>query len=398
MTDREPNMSESAAPSQNGFEDGTRRRAIVGFILVLVAAGLLYGLYWLLHARFYEETDNAYVNGNVVQITPQVGGMVVAVNADDTQAVKAGQALVQIDPTDAQVALAQAEADLAQTVRQVRTIYGNNDQYAATVSARETELARAQDDLRRRQAAGGSVSREELDHARDSVKAANANLVIARTQLSSNQALSGQGPVPAHPNVLQAAARVRNAYLNFARTRVPAPVDGYVAQRAVQVGQRVAPGSVLMSVVPLSQVWVDANFTEVRLERVRIGQPVTLTADLYGGDVRYHGKVAGFSPGTGGAFALLPAQNATGNWIKVVQRLPVRISLDPKELAEHPLRVGLSMQASIDVHDQSGQDIGSSPAVPAHQTDVYAKDAQQADQLVAKIIADNLDQPAAGKP
>ncbi len=197
-----------------------------------------------------------------------------------------------------------------------------------------------------------------------------------------------------HPNVLQAAARVRNAYLNYARTTVPSPVDGYVAQRAVQVGQRVAPGSVLMSVVPLNQVWVDANFTEVRLERVRVGQPVTLTADLYGSDVHYHGKVAGFSPGTGGAFALLPAQNATGNWIKVVQRLPVRISLDPQELIDHPLRIGLSMQAAIDVHDQSGKDIASSPAVPPHQTDVYAQKAREADQRVAKIIQENLDQTA----
>ena len=391
-------MSESTATAPNGFEEGRRQRAMLSFGLLILVAAALYGLYWLLHARYYENTDNAYVSGNVVQITPQLGGMVVAVNADDTQPVKAGQPLVQLDPTDAQVALAQAEADLAQTVRQVRTLYGNNDQYAATVAARQTELARAQEDLRRRQAAGGGVSREELDHARDALNAANANLVIARTQLSSNQALSGQGPLAEHPNVLQAAARVRSAYLNYARCAVPSPVDGYVAQRAVQVGQRVAPGSVLMSVVPLSQVWVDANFTEVRLERVRIGQPVTLTADLYGSGVRYHGKVAGFSPGTGGAFALLPAQNATGNWIKVVQRLPVRISLDPKELAEHPLRIGLSMQASIDVHDQSGKDIGSSPALPAPQTDVYAQEAQQADQVVAKIVADNLGDAAAAKP
>jgi membrane fusion protein, multidrug efflux system len=390
-------MSDTQAPAPNGgngANEDRRKQLMFGFAALLVVAGLLYGLYWLLHGRYYESTDNAYVNGNVVQITPQLGGMVVAVNADDTQQVKAGATLVQLDPTDAKVALQQAQADLAQTVRQVRTIYANNGQYAATVSARETELARAQDDLHRRQMAGGAVSHEELEHAREALKSAQANLIVARTQLASNQALSGRGAIADHPNVVEAASRVRSAYLNFARTSVVAPVDGYVAQRAVQVGQRVAPGSVLMSVVPLEQVWVDANFTEVRLEHVRLGQPVELSADLYGGDVIYHGRVAGFSPGTGGAFALLPAQNATGNWIKVVQRLPVRITLDPKELAEHPLRVGLSMQATIDVHDQSGKDISSAAAPPVQKTAVYARDEQAADELVQQIIRDNQDDGA----
>jgi membrane fusion protein, multidrug efflux system len=390
-------MSDIQAPAPadgNGANEERRRQLIFGFSALLLVAGLVYGLYWLLHARYYESTDNAYVNGNVVQITPQVGGMVTAVNADDTQQVKAGAVLVQLDPTDAKVSLVQAEADLAQTVRQVRTIYANNSQYAAGVNARETDVARAQDDLRRRQLAGSAVSREELEHAREALRSAQANLVVARTQLASNQALSGTGAIADHPNVVEAAARVRNAYLNLARTGVAAPVDGYVAQRAVQVGQRVAPGSVLMSVVPLEQVWVDANFTEVRLEHVRLGQPVRLTADLYGDDVVYHGRVAGFSPGTGGAFALLPAQNATGNWIKVVQRLPVRITLDSKELAAHPLRVGLSMQATIDVHDQSGKDISSAATPPAQKTDVYARDAQAADALVAQIIQQNQDDTA----
>ena len=394
-------MSDIQAPAPgggNGANDERRKQLIFGFTALLLVAGVAYGLYWLLHARYYESTDNAYVNGNVVQITPQVGGMVTAVNADDTQQVKAGAVLVQLDPTDARVALVQAQADLAQTVRQVRTIFANNNQYAATISAREADVARAQDDLRRREQAANAVSREELEHARESLRSAQANLIVARTQLSSNQALSGQGAIADHPNVVQTAARVRNAYLNLARTGVAAPVDGYVAQRAVQVGQRVAPGSVLMSVVPLDQVWVDANFTEVRLEHVRLGQPVSLTADLYGDDVVYHGRVAGFSPGTGGAFALLPAQNATGNWIKVVQRLPVRITLDAKELVQHPLRVGLSMQATIDVHDQSGKDI-SSPAVPLPQkTDVYARDEQAADALVARIIQQNQDDAGAAAP
>jgi len=382
-------MSEPGASTPTNGNGARRQWLMLGFAVAIIAAALGYGLYWLLYAHFYEETDNAYVSGNVVQITPLVSGMVTAVNVDDTQAVKAGQVLVQIDPTDARVALAQAEADLAQTVRQVRTLYGNNDQYAAAVVARQTELARAREDLRRREQAGSAVSREELDHARDAVKAAEANVAVAWTQLTSNRTLAGQSAIADHPNVAQAAARVRSAYLNLARTTIAAPVDGYIAQRAVQVGQRVGPGSVLMAVVPLNQVWVDANFTEAHLERVRLGQPVELTADLYGPRVVYHGVVAGFSPGTGGAFALLPAQNATGNWIKVVQRLPVRIALNPKDLAEHPLRIGLSMQATIDVHDQKGKQVSAAAAFPAYKTDVYARQAREADALVARIIVQN---------
>ncbi|MDR3417951.1 MAG: HlyD family efflux transporter periplasmic adaptor subunit [Nevskia sp.] len=376
--------TQGAAPGNGG-----RQWMMLAFAAVIVLAAAGYGLYWLMHGHFYEETDNAYVGGNVVQITPLVGGVVISVNTDDTRPVKAGQVLAQLDPTDARVALSQAVGELAQTVRQVRTIYGNNDQYAAALAARQTDLARSRDDLRRREQAGGAVSREELDHARAAVQAAEANVAAAWTQLNSNRTLAGQSDVANHPNVVQAAARLRGAYLSLVRTAILAPVDGYVAQRSVQIGQRVGPGSVLMAVVPLDQVWVEANFTEVHLERVRLGQPVELTADLYGSGVVYHGSVAGFSPGTGGAFALLPAQNATGNWIKVVQRLPVRIALNPKELAEHPLRIGLSMQATIDLHNQSGKQVSAVSAAPAYKTDVYARQAAEADAIVAKIIAEN---------
>jgi membrane fusion protein (multidrug efflux system) len=321
---------------------------------VLLLAGLAWGVYWYLYDRWYESTDNAYVGGNVVQVTPQVAGTVTEVNADDTQHVKAGAVLIRLDPRDAEVAVQQAEADLAQVTRQVGTLYDNNDQYAAAVAAREAELARAKDDLGRRELAGGAVSREELDHAREAVRSAAAALASARAQLASNHTLIGGTQASANPNVAQAEARLRSARLNLDRTTIAAPLEGYIAQRAVQIGQRVAPGSVLMAVVPLEQVWVDANFTEKRLRRVRAGMKVELTSDFYGSGVVYHGSVAGFSPGTGSAFAMLPAQNATGNWIKVVQRLPVRIQLDSKELQEHPLRVGLSMQATIDLHDEGG--------------------------------------------
>jgi len=340
-------VSEPKTPQQEAAKP-ERRRALLLFSAALILAGAAWWAYWELYARFYESTDNAYVNGNVVQITPQIAGTVLEVNADDTQQVKAGQVLVQLDPSDAEVALQQAEADLAQILRQTTTLYNNNDQFTAALAARQTDLARAEDDLRRRQAAAGAVSKEELDHAREAVKSAQAALDVARAQLAANRSLTGQGTVADHPNVAQANARLHSTHLNLQRMTIVAPVDGYVAQRTVQIGQRVAPGSALMSVVPLDQVWVDANFTEKRLEHVHIGQPVLLSSDFYGDSVRYHGSVAGFSPGTGGAFALLPAQNATGNWIKVVQRLPVRIALDPRELAAKPLRVGLSMDVVID--------------------------------------------------
>ena len=348
-------------------DSGRRQSLMLLFGGALAVAALAWGAYWLLYDRWYESTDNAYVGGNVVQITPQVAGTVTEVLADDTQSVKAGAVLVKLDPRDAEVAVQQAEADLAQVTRQVGTLYNNNDQYAAAVAARETELARAQDDVRRRELAGGAVSREELDHAREAVRSATAALASARAQLASNHTLIGAGEASDNPNVAQAQARLRSAQLNFDRTTISAPVDGYVAQRAVQIGQRIAPGAVLMAVVPLEQVWVDANFTEKRLRHVRNGMKVELTSDFYGSGVRFHGTVAGFSPGTGGAFALLPAQNATGNWIKVVQRLPVRIRLDPKELAEHPLRVGLSMQATIDLHDDGSET--PAPAAPQPASD-----------------------------
>ena len=370
-------MSQANTPQQEAAEP-RRRNAMLLFGAVLLFAAAAWWVYWEAYARFYESTDNAYVNGNVVQITPQVAGTVIAVNAQDTQQVKAGQVLVQLDPSDAQVALQQAVADLAQTLRQTSTLYNNNDQAAATVEARQTDLAKAQDDLQRRQVAGDAVSNEELDHAREAVKSAEEALAVARAQLAANHSLTGQGTVSDHPNVAQATARLHSARLNLQRMTITAPVDGYVAQRTVQIGQRVAPGSALMSVVPLDQVWVDANFTEKRLESVRIGQSVLLGSDYYGDSVHYHGSVAGFSPGTGGAFALLPAQNATGNWIKVVQRLPVRIALDPKELAEHPLRIGLSMQARIDLRDPAGSALDG-PAAAQPPTDTPATNERKPD-------------------
>lgn len=367
-----------------------RRRLMALVTSVIVIGAIAYGLYYLLIARFYEETDDAYVSGNVVQITPQVTGTVTAVKADDTQVVQKGQPLVLLDPADSRVALQQAEADLAQTVRQVRTLYVNNNQYQAAVAQRQADLSRTQDDLRRRLSVAqtGAVSQEEISHARDAVKSAQAALEAVQQQLASNRALTANVAIAQHPNVLAAAARVRDAYLNYARNTLPSPVTGYVAKRSVQVGQRVSPGTPLMAIVPLNEVWVDANFKEVQLKHMRIGQPVEMVSDVYGSSVVYHGKIQGFSAGTGSAFSLLPAQNATGNWIKVVQRLPVRIQLDPEELKKHPLRIGLSMTANVSIKNRQGGELGNAPTT-VYQTDVFDKYGKQADAEIKRIIAQN---------
>jgi membrane fusion protein (multidrug efflux system) len=360
-----------------------------GAFLVIGAA---YSLYWANVLRYRQSTDDAYVNGNVVQITPQISGTVVSIGADDTQFVKAGQPLVRLDQADAKVALDQSEAQLAKTVREVRNLFATSAQLRAAVEMRQSDLAMAQKDLARRERLGnsGAISNEELQHARDSARSAEAALMSAQQQLAGNQARVDGTTLENHPDVRNASAAVRNAYLTYSRTILPAPVSGFVARRAVQLGQRVGPGATLMSVVPLDQVWVDANFKEPQLADMRVGQPVTLTADLYGGGYRYHGKIAGFGAGTGSAFALLPAQNATGNWIKIVQRVPVRIALDPREIAAHPLQIGLSMKVEVSVRDGSGERLPELVHnAPAYSTDVFHSVDEAADVRVQEIIAAN---------
>ena len=396
--------SQTTSPAAAG--NPQRRKALTALAAVVVLAGGAWGVYEWLVASHYENTDNAYVQGNVIQITPQTGGTVMSILADDTDFVQAGAPLVKLDPADARVALEQAEANLAQAVRQARTLYANNGSLAAQINLRQADVAkaqsdinRAQDDLRRRQAltGNGAVSKEELNHAqsqldsaRTALAAAQAGVVSAREQLASNQSLTQGVALDQHPNVLAAAAKVREAYLADRRTALPAPVDGYVAKRTVQLGQRVAAGTTLMTVVPLNQVWVDANFKENQLRNLRLGQPATLTADLYGKKVEYKGTIAGMGVGTGSAFALLPAQNATGNWIKVVQRVPVRIALDAEQLKANPLRVGLSMDVTVDTQDRNGHMLADAPPTQAvAQTAVYDALDQGAAEEVARIIAAN---------
>ena len=391
----------------------SRKKALTVLASVVLIVGLAWTAYEVLVARHYESTDNAYVQGNVIQITPQISGTVLAVLVDDTDFVKSGQALVQLDPADARVALDQAEAALAQAVRLARSLYANNGSLAAQITLRasdvaraQSEIARANDDLNRRQAlsGNGAVSREELNHAqtqlanaKSALAAAQAGVVAAREQLASNQALTEGTTIEQHPSVRVAAAKVREAYLATQRVALSAPVDGYVAKRTVQLGQRVAAGTPMMSIIPLNQVWVDANFKEVQLRSIRIGQPVKLTADLYGKKVEYLGTVAGLGVGTGAAFALLPAQNATGNWIKVVQRVPVRVTLDAEQIAKNPLRVGLSMNVEIDIRKLDGKTLADAPG-PAAAAQSAALPAQDggAESLVRRVIAANLGRGRAG--
>jgi len=384
MTD--PDKSGGAAPR------GRRARALLLLVFLFAAAGLGYAVYWSLIGRYVESTDDAYVGGNIVQITPQVAGTVLSIAADDTEYVKAGQTLVELDQADARIALAQAEAALGRSVRQVRNLLASTAQLEASVALRRTDLARAEADLARRAplAQTGALPLEELAHAQDTLASSRAALDAAEKQLAAHKTLIDHSTIATHPEVLSAAARVREAYLAYARTALPSPVSGIVAKRNVQVGQRINPGSPLMAVIPLDQVWVDANFKERQLLNLRPGQTARLKADLYGNTVEYHGKVVGFGAGTGSAFALLPPQNATGNWIKVVQRVPVRIALDPEELKRHPLRLGLSMLVEVDTHRREGELAPpAARATPAYRTQAYATPGDLADARVSEVIRAN---------
>ncbi len=402
-----PQSSNQNSNAEVDAKAARRRTLMLTAIGVFVVLGAAYGGYQYWQSLREVNTDDAYVSGNLVQVTPQVGGTVTAIYADDTQVVHAGQTLVRLDGADARVALQQAEAELGRAVRGIRVTYAQTAALQSVVKVRETDvasaranLAKAEDALQRRRALAGTgaVGAEELRQAQIAVQAARSALgtaqsavQAARAQVAANEAQTA-GTVLAHnPTVRLAAARVREAYLALERTDIVAPVTGVVARRSVQLGQRVPPGLPLMTVVPLNKVWVDANFKETQLRNLRIGQPATVVADIYGSHVTYDGKVVGISAGSGSAFALLPAQNATGNWIKVVQRLPVRIALDPAQLSKHPLRVGLSTEVTVDIRDHSGTPVlGLTPTGAVASTDMYAANWAKADALVARIIAANV--------
>ena len=387
------NAPAAPTPDEAAAKDRKRKRLLLIAGAVFLLAGIGWAAWYFLVGQWYESTDDAYVGANVVQITPQIAGTVLEVGADDTERVKSGQVLVRLDPADARIALAQAEASLARTVRQVRTLFATSGQFDAAVAQRRSDLDRASADYARRERLGatGGVSKEELQHAAEAVTAAREAVRAAEEQLTANRALVERTTLEDHPDVLAAAAKVHQAYLDNARTQILAPVGGVVARRTVQVGQRVSAGTPLMAIVPLENVWVDANFKEGQLRDLREGQPAKLEADLYGRHMEYHGRIVGFGAGTGAAFALLPAQNATGNWIKVVQRVPVRIALDPKEVREHPLQVGLSMRVEVDTHAREGERLpqGGPQRATKQETQVFDALGTAADARVADIIARN---------
>jgi membrane fusion protein, multidrug efflux system len=363
-------------------------------ILICVLAGLAaFGIYYFAVAHNEVETDDAYVNGNLVRLTPQVSGTVIAINTDETQFVQQGQVLVELDPHDAEVALAQAKANLGQTVRDVAQLFAQEARDAAAVTAQQTQFSQTTQDLERDRAvfALHGVSDETIKHDEHAVRTAAAGLEQARATLASTRAqIIGANP-ETHPRVLQAEAGLRTAWLAASRTHVVAPISGYVVRRSVQLGQQVTSGTEMLAIVPVDSVWIDANFKENQLKSLRIGQPVNVSADMYGSRVSYHGKVLGLAAGTGSALAVLPAQNATGNWIKIVQRLPVRIGLDPRELEQHPLLIGLSTTVQVDVKDQDGAALSRQATWKAEiSTDAYAEQLSGVDDQIKEILAGNL--------
>ena len=384
--------AESQTPQQPVKKKGKRKGALLLLTLLFIVIAVAYGIYWFLVLRHYEETDDAYVAGNQVQIMAQVSGSVTKVWADNTDYVKQGDVLVTLDATDAQQAFEKAQTALASSVRQTRQLMINGKQLQASIELQRTALAQAQTDFNRRVPLGSAnlIGREELQHARDAVTSAQAQLDVAIQQYNANQAMIMDTRLEDQPAVKQAAAEVRNAWLALQRTKIVSPITGYVSRRAVQPGAQISSTTALMAVVPATGLWVDANFKETQLAHMRIGQAATVVSDIYGDEVKYTGKVVGLDMGTGSAFSLLPAQNATGNWIKVVQRLPVRIELDEKQLSEHPLRIGLSSLVTVDTTQRDGQVLASQVRTsPAYESNARELNLEPVNTLIEEIVRAN---------
>jgi membrane fusion protein, multidrug efflux system len=388
--DKAPDNATTAAPAA-AKGSGRRPLFIIGAVAVIALVG--WAIYYFSYGRSHVSTDDAYVNGNLVRLTPQVSGTVVAIHTDETQFVRRGDVLVQLDPRDAEVALAQSKANLAQTVRDVAQLFAEETRDIALVRAQQVALDQANQDVARDRPliAVHGVSQETLQHEQNAVHTAGAALQQAQATLASTRAAIAGTTPETHPRVLQAEANLRSAWLAASRTKVLAPVSGYVVRRSVQLGQQVAPSTEMLAIVPIESMWIDANFKENQLSGLRIGQTADVEVDMYGSHVKYRGRVLGLTAGTGSALAVLPAQNAAGNWIKIVQRLPVRIGLDPQELEQHPLFLGLSTKVAVNVSDQNGSTLSKQPSWPATlDTDVYADQESGADAVINAIVASNL--------
>ncbi|CAQ85272.1 MULTISPECIES: multidrug efflux MFS transporter periplasmic adaptor subunit EmrA [Photorhabdus] len=386
------NQEVQAPQNPTSSKKRQRSRALVLLTLVFTLLGVAYFFYWFIVLRHHQETDNAYVTGNQVQIMSQVAGSVITVHFDNTDFVKSGSVLVQLDPRDAELALEKAKTALASSVRQTHQQMINSKQYQANIALRRSELTRVQSDLSRREVLGAQkvIGKEELQHAREAVASAKATLDVAVEQYNANQAVILDTPLEKQPAVEQAATDVRNAWLALQRTKIVSPVDGYVSRRSVQIGAQINKNTPLMAIIPAYNMWIEANFKETQLANMRIGQPAEITSDFYGKDKIFNGKITGLDMGTGSAFSLLPAQNASGNWIKVVQRLPVRIELNPEQLEKYPLRIGLSTKVRVDTTHSDGQVLSNRTRTKsAYHTTALTIDMSPANKIVTDIINNN---------
>ena len=369
-----------------------RKKGLSIFILLLLLIAIGSAAYWFFFIKGFEETEDAYVSGNQVMVSAQVAGNISKINVDNMDPVQAGDVLLELDDTNAKLSFEQAKSNLANAVRQVSQLNYTVKQLKSAVRANEITLAQAQGNLNRRVqlVKDGAIDKESFQHAKEAVELAKANLTTSQNQLEANQALLLDGSLSEQPQIQGAVSNLKQAWLNLERTKIRSPIKGYVARRNAQVGQAVSVGGALMAVVTTDQMWLDANFKETQLTHMRIGQPAEIHFDLYGKDKTFNGKVVGIEMGTGSAFSLLPAQNATGNWIKVVQRVPVRIQLDPQQLAENPLRIGLSATVKVNVTDSQGKTLrDQAPATTLYSTNVLQYDESAVNNLIESIIRDN---------
>lgn len=387
-------MSDQQTDTQTSSNNKSqqRKKGLSIFILLLLLIAIGSAAYWFFFIKGFEETEDAYVSGNQVMVSSQVAGNISKINVDNMDPVQAGDVLLELDDTNAKLSFEQAKSNLANAVRQISQLNYTVKQLKSAVRANEITLAQAQGNSNRRVqlVKDGAIDKESFQHAKEAVELAKANLTTSQNQLEANQALLLDGPLSEQPQIQSAVSNLKQAWLNLERTKIRSPIKGYVARRNAQVGQAVSVGGALMAVVTTDQMWLDANFKETQLTHMRIGQPVKIHFDLYGKDKTFDGKVVGIEMGTGSAFSLLPTQNATGNWIKVVQRVPVRIQLDPQQLAENPLRIGLSATVKVNVSDSQGETLrNKAPSTTLYSTNVLQYDESAVNNLIESIIRDN---------